>query len=134
MSTSDETTAAATLLGTQRWAALASLGGDGRPHASMVAYALEPDLSAVYLHLSRLAAAHTGNLLAAPDVSLAVTEPDPGQGDPQTIARITLEAWATEVPRQSEAYRPRPGSLSPPPCPAPSPLSATALQGSAEVP
>ncbi|HKJ76630.1 MAG TPA: pyridoxamine 5'-phosphate oxidase family protein, partial [Gammaproteobacteria bacterium] len=71
-----EDAAAAALLRQQRWAALASLGRDGRPLASMVAYAAEPDLSAFYLHLSRLAA-HTGNRLATPEASLAISEPDP---------------------------------------------------------
>ena len=104
MAPKDETAAAAALLREQRWAALASLGRDGRPLASMVAYALEPDLSALYLHLSRLAA-HTGNLLAAPEASLAVSEPDPGNGDPQTLARITVGGRVEEVARGGEDYR-----------------------------
>lgn len=55
----------------------------------MVAYAVQPDMSLFLLHLSRLAP-HTRNLLADPRASLAVSEQDSGDGDPQTLARATL--------------------------------------------
>lgn len=104
MPATDDAAAAAALIEAQRWAALASLGRDGRPHASMVAYAPEPDLSAFYLHLSRLAV-HTGNLLATPEASLAISEPDAGAGDPQTLARVTVSGRVEEIVRSGEDHR-----------------------------
>jgi len=98
MGRSDELAAVATLLRGQRWAALATTDADGAPLASMVAYCQSDDLRSVTLHLSRLAA-HTGNLLARPEVSLAITEPDDGRDDPQTLARATLACTVTPVPR-----------------------------------
>jgi putative heme iron utilization protein len=90
----------AALIRNQRQAALATLR-DGAPFVSMVAYAPEPDLGGVLLHLSRLAA-HTGQLLANPAASLLIAESDDGRDDVQTLARITLVG--TAVPLQ-EAER-----------------------------
>jgi len=55
----------------------------------MVAYAGETDLSALFFHLSGLSA-HTRDLLADGRASLCVGEADPGTGDPQKLARLTL--------------------------------------------
>jgi hypothetical protein len=90
------------LLQERRWAALATQGEEG-PLASMVAYAPLDDLSGVLMHLSRLAR-HTGNLKARPRASLAVTEPDPGEGDPQTLARLTLSGPVEAVPADDPRY------------------------------
>ena len=100
-----DATRLASLLEGQRWAALATAGEAG-PLASMAAYAAIEDLGGVILHLSRLAR-HTGNLLANPSASLVVSEPDPGSGDPQTLARVTLSGPVVTVPRDD----PRFGSL-----------------------
>lgn len=99
----DELRQLARLLTEQRWAALATVGEDGEPNSSYVAFAIETDFKAVLLHLSQLAA-HTRNLLARPTVSLAVTEPDDGRDDPQTLARVTLKGTAVVVPRESGEY------------------------------
>ena len=88
---------AAALIRTQRWAALATLD-EGRPLASMVAYALDEPQGALLFFLSQLAQ-HTRNLLDAPQVSLAVSEPDAQDGDPQRLQRVTL-AGAVEVVRR----------------------------------
>jgi heme iron utilization protein len=80
------------LIHEQRWASLATLGRGG-PQASMVAYVAEPDLGGVLMHLSRLAS-HTRNLLADPRAALAISEPDQGVGDPQTLARISIQGTA----------------------------------------
>ncbi len=85
-----------------RWAALATLG-EGGPTASMVAYAPQPDLSALVLFLSGLSA-HTGNLLTAPRVALVVSETDPGTGDPQTLARVSISGTAQIVERTSPDF------------------------------
>jgi putative heme iron utilization protein len=86
--TSTELDAARPIL-TRRWAALATLTDNG-PSASMVAYAPEPDLSSLLLFLSGLSQ-HTRNLLEEPRVALVVTEPDSGEGDPQTLARLSVK-------------------------------------------
>lgn len=93
----------ANLLRGQRWAALATLADDGAPLASMVAYVPEEDFGGFLLHLSRLAS-HTRNLLADPRASLAVSEPDTGQGDPQTLARVTVQGTVVHLPRDTAEY------------------------------
>jgi len=92
----------ASLIRGQRWAALATLA-EGAPAASMVAYVPEADFGGFLLHLSRLAP-HTRNLLADPRASLAITEPDPGRGDPQTLARVTIHGTVLQLPRDSHEY------------------------------
>jgi putative heme iron utilization protein len=91
------------LLGEQRWAALATLGEDGDPSASFVAYVPEPGFNGFLLHVSRLAA-HTRNLLARPAVALAISETDTGKGDPQLLARITIHGSASEIQRGTADY------------------------------
>lgn len=90
------------LLEGQRWTALATAGETG-PLASMVATVPTADLAGALLHLSRLAR-HTGNLLATGRASLVVGEPDPGTGDPQTLARVTLSGPVEAVGRDDPRY------------------------------
>ncbi len=101
METHDQA-AVARLIRSQRWAALATLK-QGAPFASLVAYAPEPDFSGFVLHLSRLAP-HTQNLLGDPNASLAISEPDVGGGDPQSLARITVQGVVEEVERNTARY------------------------------
>lgn len=91
-----------TLLRTARWAALATVD-EGRPHASMVAYAAPRDLSELLVHVSRLAA-HTRYLLADGRVSLVVSESDRGGEDPQTLARVTVDGDARLIARDAPDY------------------------------
>ena len=115
---SEELAAIAALIRGQRVAALGTLrgpstgpssssgGASGQartPFASMVAYAAEPDLGGVLLHLSRLAP-HTRHLLAQPQAALLIHERDDGRDDPQTLARITLVGSAAPIPAASAAY------------------------------
>ncbi|MDH3540344.1 MAG: pyridoxamine 5'-phosphate oxidase family protein [Acidimicrobiia bacterium] len=93
---------AARLVLAHRWAALATLGDDG-PAASMVAYAPELDLSSLVLFLSGLSH-HTGNLIAEPRTALVISESDPGTGDPQTLARLSVKGTAEMVDRSSTAF------------------------------
>ena len=86
---------AARLFLTRRWAALATLEA-GAPLATMVAYAPEAHLEGVLLLLSELAQ-HTRNLLADPRVSLVVSDPDGGDGDPQLLPRATLIGAARSI-------------------------------------
>lgn len=73
---------------------------EGAPFVSMVLYGLERRAGlapALLLHVSRLSP-HTRHLLADPRASLLVALPDVGQGDPQALARITLQCLAQLVP------------------------------------
>ena len=98
----EELSVIATLIRNQRVAALGTSRNNG-PFVSMVAYAVEPDFGGCLLHLSRLAA-HTKQLLAAPQASLLICERDDDRDDPQTLARITLVGLATPLPAESAAY------------------------------
>ncbi|HPA51835.1 MAG TPA: pyridoxamine 5'-phosphate oxidase family protein [Thermoanaerobaculia bacterium] len=82
----------ARLLLSSRWAALAVVV-DGAPAAAMTSYALAPDGASLYLHLSQMAL-HTRALLTEPRAALAVSAPDTGDGDPQTLPRLSLSGVA----------------------------------------
>lgn len=86
------------LLREARSAALATLGSDGHPSASLVGIATDIDGTPVIL-ISGLAA-HTGNLAADPRASLLISPG--GKGDPLAHARITLKVRARKVERESE--------------------------------
>ncbi|PKM42061.1 MAG: pyridoxamine 5'-phosphate oxidase [Gammaproteobacteria bacterium HGW-Gammaproteobacteria-1] len=92
------------LLQQRRWAALATADGAGTPMASMVGYVCGANAAVIYLHLSRLAA-HTGNLLANGKAALVIGEDDGDTGDPQELARVTLQGRAVAVHRDSDEYR-----------------------------
>ena len=91
-----------TLIQQQRWGALATVSGDA-PLASMVAYAVEPGLTGLLFFLSQLSA-HTRHLLEHPQASLAVFAPDTGEGDPQTLPRVSLQGRAVPVVREDEGF------------------------------
>ncbi len=95
---------AAALIRSQRWAALATLD-EGQPLASMVAYALDEDGTALLFFLSQLAQ-HTRNLIDSPRVSLVISEPDDGDDNPQRLQRVTLTGGATIVRRGSSEFDP----------------------------
>lgn len=90
------------LLQTRRWAALATAGSRG-PLASMVAFALDRPATGLLLHLSTLAV-HTRNLQASPCASLVVSESDPGDGDPQELARLTLSGPVARIAPDAPNY------------------------------
>jgi putative heme iron utilization protein len=90
------------LVRTHRWAALATVER-GQPLASMVAYAPVPHLSGFLLHLSRLAP-HTGDLLETGRASLAISQNDPGEGDPQTLERVSVLGPVHPVTRDGCDY------------------------------
>jgi len=93
---------AARLVLAQRWAAVATGGANG-PLASMIAYAPEPNLSGLIILVSQLAQ-HTRDMLATPRVSLAVTAPDTGEGDPQLLPRASLQGTVAEIARDSDSF------------------------------
>jgi len=92
----------ADLIGGQRWGCLATLD-ENRPYASYVAYVAEDDFSAFLIHISRLAP-HTQNLLADSRAALAITEQDHASGDPQTLARVSIQGRVMAVGRDSPGY------------------------------
>jgi putative heme iron utilization protein len=69
----------------------------------MVAYAVEPGLRGLLVFVSMLSE-HTRDLLTDPRASLVVSAPDPGEGDPQTLARVSLEGVAHEVSRHDPGF------------------------------
>ena len=83
---------AARLLAGSRWAALAVVV-EGAPAAAMTSYALAPDGTALYVHLSQMAL-HTRALLTEPRAAFVVSAPDTGDGDPQTLPRLSLSGVA----------------------------------------
>jgi putative heme iron utilization protein len=69
----------------------------------MVLYASEPDLSFLYIHVSRIAQ-HTRGLLAAPRVGLLISQPDKASRNPLTLARVSLQGVAVPLPEGSPAF------------------------------
>ena len=96
---------ALTLLKTQRWAALATLDRHGLPEGAMVAYAMAStdEGHGLYLHLSQLAS-HTRNLLQNPHVALIIGEADTGNGDPQQLARLSLQGEVRVISPEDPPY------------------------------
>jgi len=87
-----------TLISLVRERSLAALGTtiEGNPVVSMVLYASEPDLSYLYLHVSRLAQ-HTRGMLAQPRVGLLICQPDRASRNPLTLARVSLQGVAAPL-------------------------------------
>jgi heme iron utilization protein len=72
------------------------------PFVSMVPVAWLPGPLAV-IHVSTLAP-HTRDLQADPRVSLMLTAPLAPDGNPQALARLTVQAHAAELPRGSAEW------------------------------
>lgn len=81
------------LLQTQRVAALGTLNDDGTPFVSMVPYAIEAASACLVLHVSGLAA-HTGNMLARPTVSILVMQAEVSGEAVHALPRATLDGSA----------------------------------------
>ena len=77
----------------------------GAPLVSMVLYAASPDLSAVLIHVSRLAQ-HTGGLLRDRRVGLLIAEPDKPSRNPLSMARVSIQADAEPLEGTWKAKRP----------------------------
>ena len=105
----------ARLIGSERTAHLATLR-QGAPMASMTLYMAEPDFSAFYVHVSRLAW-HTQDMQEDPRVALSIGERDDGRADPFTLMRVTIrgeaapiaggpkDAWLSRFPEQAINFR-----------------------------
>ena len=83
------------LIRKERIAHLGTLRG-GAPMVSMTLYLPERDLSAFYVHVSRLAW-HTQDMSQDPRVALSISESDDGRADPFTLMRVTIRGEATRI-------------------------------------
>jgi hypothetical protein len=88
------------LLASQPIASLGTLQ-KGEPFVSMVPFARVAGSADLLIHVSRLAA-HTGDMLASPRVSLMVMAADAGTA--QSRARVTLQADAQVLESASPEY------------------------------
>jgi putative heme iron utilization protein len=101
----------ASLIRKERIAHLATLRG-GAPMVSMTLYMAQPDFSAFYVHVSRLAW-HTQDMHQDPRVALSISETDDRRADPFTLVRVSIrgdavqmaggpkEAWLARFPEQA---------------------------------
>ena len=99
------------LLLRERIAHLATLR-NGAPMVSMTLFLPEPDFSAFYVHVSRLAW-HTQDMAHDPRVALSIAETDDRRADPFTLMRVTIrgdaaqlqggpkDAWLARFPEQA---------------------------------
>jgi hypothetical protein len=83
------------LIRRERIAHLATLRA-GAPMVSMTLYMAEPDFSAFYVHVSRLAW-HTQDMQQDARVALSIAERDDGRADPFTLMRVTLRGEAAQI-------------------------------------
>ena len=97
-------TRASELVRRTRVAALATLHGGG-PGVALVPYAIAPAAEGLLVLLSALSA-HTRDLLADPHVALLIAEADHGAGPPHALARVSLQARAAAIARDSAAFAP----------------------------
>ena len=85
---------------------------NGAPMVSMTLYMPEPDFSAFYVHVSRLAW-HTQDMAQDARVALSIAQADDRRADPFTLMRVTIrgeaeriaggpkDAWLARFPEQA---------------------------------
>ena len=83
------------LIRSERIAHLATLRA-AAPMVSMTLYMSEPDFSAFYVHVSRLAW-HTQDMSHDPRVALSIAETDDRRADPFTLMRVSIRGEATQM-------------------------------------
>ena len=83
------------LIRKERVAHLATLRG-GAPMVSMTLYMAEPDFSAFYVHVSRLAW-HTQDMQQEARVALSISETDDRRADPFTLMRVSIRGDAVQM-------------------------------------
>ncbi len=69
---------------------------NGAPMVSMTLFMPEPDLSAFYVHVSRLAW-HTQDMAQDARVALSIAETDDRRPDPFTLMRVTIRGEASQL-------------------------------------
>ncbi len=93
----------AELIRKERIAHLGTLRG-GAPLVSMTLFMAEQDLSAFYVHVSRLAW-HTQDMLQDPRVALSIAETDDGRPDPFTLMRVSIRGEASQLPADQQELK-----------------------------
>jgi putative heme iron utilization protein len=83
------------LIRSERIAHLATLRSDA-PMVSMTLYMPQPDFSAFYVHVSRLAW-HTQDMSHDPRVALSIAQTDDRRADPFTLMRVSIRGEATQM-------------------------------------
>ena len=76
---------------------------DGDPEASLLPYAVRPDVGAVYIQASGLAR-HTRGLQPGARVGIMIHDSETPDGDPLQTPRMTVQATVTVLDRDSEAF------------------------------
>ncbi|MBV8127576.1 MAG: pyridoxamine 5'-phosphate oxidase family protein [Planctomycetaceae bacterium] len=92
----------ARLVRDERIAALGTLF-HGAPLVSLVLFSAAADLSAIHIHVSRLAQ-HTQGLLESGRVGLMIAEPDRDSRNPLTLARLSIQGDAKPLPAGDPEY------------------------------
>src|SRR5438874_13800920 len=90
------------LIRRERIAHLATLRG-GAPMVSMTLYMPEPDFSAFYVHVSRLAW-HTQDMQQDARVSLSIAQTDDRRADPFTLPRVSIRGEASNLPNEGPFF------------------------------
>ena len=93
--TPEDSAALARLLRAERTAHLGTLRG-GAPMVSMTLYMPEPDCSAFYVHVSRLAW-HTQDMQHDARVALSIAQTDDRRADPFTLMRVSIRGDAAQI-------------------------------------
>jgi hypothetical protein len=70
----------------------------------MTLYLPAPDVSAFYLHVSRLAW-HTQDMLQDTRVSLSISETDDGRADPFTFMRVSIRGEASLLQQENPSLK-----------------------------
>ena len=91
------------LIRKERVAHLGTLRG-GAPLVSMTLFMAEQDLSAFYVHVSRLAW-HTQDMLQDPRVALSIAETDDARPDPFTLTRVSIRGAASQLPPDQQELK-----------------------------
>jgi putative heme iron utilization protein len=99
---SDDAALLRNLLTTQRVLSL-TVVEEGLPILGMVPFAVEPDLSAVLVHVSSLAP-HGRVLAAGAPFAILIHGPDTGEGNPGEIPRVRFAGAAEHLARGSAGY------------------------------
>jgi putative heme iron utilization protein len=99
----DTSRALAALIRKERLTHLGTLRG-GAPLVSMTLYLPAPDVSAFYLHVSRLAW-HTQDMLQDARVALSIAETDDGRADPFTFMRVSIRGEASLLQHENPSLK-----------------------------
>ena len=87
----------------ERRQAVLAVSAHDEPFTAMTAYAAEPALRSLLIHLSNLSQ-HKRMLLANPRCSLLIAEPDDGRAEVMSLARVTVQGSAAKIEKAGADY------------------------------